>query len=355
MSSNIEIEGIAKRVSKKRSIYDTLLGQIQSHALPLGARVPSASALAEQFDVSYVTMHAALNELTRDGWLTRHPKNGTFVAEPKKKVVKNTITFFLPVRQDIVMSGNAVKTFEIVTGATDRAAELGWEINIRSLPSYPQKDESLKYLDTLNDQAGAIFIGAQYQELIDTLSREKFPVVVVDGKHAQADLVTYSRPKAIALAVEHFLKMDYKRIGYFGHLSDPQGKQEHFFKLLKQKGISVAPHATQHCQSITSVESCCQTFLADGPPCEALFIDNYEIAAAFAQHARESGIRLPDEIKIVALGDEHGASPLAKLSYVKIPYFEFGQEAVTLLQEQLPPTSRATQRTRSLPVELILR
>ncbi|NUN93236.1 MAG: GntR family transcriptional regulator, partial [Verrucomicrobiae bacterium] len=52
--------------------------------LPVGTKMPTAHELADQFHVSYVTMHSALADLVREGWLVRHQGKGTYVADIAK-------------------------------------------------------------------------------------------------------------------------------------------------------------------------------------------------------------------------------------------------------------------------------
>jgi len=78
-------------VTKQRETRERVLDLIES--LEVGDSIPSERHLAGDLGVSRLTVRAALDELVREGYLTRRRGAGTFVAEPK--VAKGmTITSF---------------------------------------------------------------------------------------------------------------------------------------------------------------------------------------------------------------------------------------------------------------------
>lgn len=60
-----------------------LRDQIEAGSLSPHGSVPSERALSERYEVSRMTARHALETLTREGYLYRHPRRGTFVAEPR--------------------------------------------------------------------------------------------------------------------------------------------------------------------------------------------------------------------------------------------------------------------------------
>jgi GntR family transcriptional regulator len=78
-------------VTKQRETRERVLDLIEN--LEVGDSIPSERHLAGDLGVSRLTVRAALDELVREGYLTRRRGAGTFVAEPK--VAKGmTITSF---------------------------------------------------------------------------------------------------------------------------------------------------------------------------------------------------------------------------------------------------------------------
>ena len=68
-------------MTKQREIRDQVLELIET--LEVGDAIPSERLLGADLGVSRLTVRAALDELVREGQLTRRRGAGTFVAEPK--------------------------------------------------------------------------------------------------------------------------------------------------------------------------------------------------------------------------------------------------------------------------------
>jgi GntR family transcriptional regulator len=66
--------------------------QIEAGTLGAHGSVPSERALSEQYGVSRMTARHALETLTREGYLYRHPRRGTFVAEPRLRFSVGSFT-----------------------------------------------------------------------------------------------------------------------------------------------------------------------------------------------------------------------------------------------------------------------
>ena len=75
------IERIPGRTLQEQ-VVETILGQIRSGALAVGAPILPERQLGEELGVSRITIVRALDKLAADGWITRHQGRGTFVAEP---------------------------------------------------------------------------------------------------------------------------------------------------------------------------------------------------------------------------------------------------------------------------------
>jgi GntR family histidine utilization transcriptional repressor len=69
-----------------RQVKDFIVERILAGDWPTGHRVPSERILTDDFQVSRMTVHRALRELTAEGWLTRAQGAGTFVAEQKPQL-----------------------------------------------------------------------------------------------------------------------------------------------------------------------------------------------------------------------------------------------------------------------------
>jgi GntR family transcriptional regulator len=66
--------------------------QIEAGRLDPHGAVPSERALSEEYGVSRMTARHAVETLTREGYLYRHPRRGTFVAEPRLRFSVGSFT-----------------------------------------------------------------------------------------------------------------------------------------------------------------------------------------------------------------------------------------------------------------------
>jgi GntR family transcriptional regulator len=70
-----------------KQLQDTILESIQSGILKPGDKLPTELELSKNNNVSRVTVRAALDSLTSEGYLVRIPGKGTFIS--KEKLIKN--------------------------------------------------------------------------------------------------------------------------------------------------------------------------------------------------------------------------------------------------------------------------
>ncbi len=72
-----------KKVPLYQKVKDYIIGHIRSGEWDTGHQIPSENELTQSLEMSRMTIHRALRELTADGWLMRVQGAGTFVAEPR--------------------------------------------------------------------------------------------------------------------------------------------------------------------------------------------------------------------------------------------------------------------------------
>jgi GntR family transcriptional regulator len=73
-------------------LAELLREQIEAGQLDAHGSVPSERVLSERYDVSRMTARHALETLTLEGYLYRHPRRGTFVAEPRLRFSVGSFT-----------------------------------------------------------------------------------------------------------------------------------------------------------------------------------------------------------------------------------------------------------------------
>ena len=89
--------GSARRSSERTSplylwLASLLREQIEAGHLTPHSSVPSERVLSERYEVSRMTARHALETLALEGYLDRHPRRGTFVAEPRLRFNAGSFT-----------------------------------------------------------------------------------------------------------------------------------------------------------------------------------------------------------------------------------------------------------------------
>lgn len=66
-----------------RKVAQQIADDIKSGKYPVNTRIPSERDLAEQFDISRMTIRAAIDTLAHQGLVVRRNRSGTYVAHPR--------------------------------------------------------------------------------------------------------------------------------------------------------------------------------------------------------------------------------------------------------------------------------
>jgi len=343
---------VPARMSKQQYIYEELLRRIQDNTLPKGTRIPNAHLIASQWKVSYVTAHAALSKLTRDGWLIRTPK-GTFVSappEPEAVVNARTAVLALPPREDILKNGYAPEVFDMIQGLSTQKATSNIELRVQTIPSYPKGKEAEAAIKKLQKGQIAVFIGGQYSEIIKKLAAIGHPTITLINDPGHGTVVTYDRVDAVETGVEELISKGRKRIGFLGNTKNE--KFGWFQNHLKRRGLK--PHLPEagHYTSLQDARSTIRRLVTQTKEFDAIFGVNYGVTAAFVLEARVHGVRIPDDLSVVSMGIEGGLHPEPSLTYVKVPYANIGEVAIQLASDFLEhPTAK--RRIVTVKSELI--
>lgn len=349
---------IQKVPTKRRYIYQVLRDEILSHKLEPGSRLPPANQLANQFSVSYVTMHSALADLVRDGLVVRQKGKGSFAAPragQKARPMSTRLAMVLPMQEDIQSSGHPDEILQFLHGSTDGCSTCGADLAVISLPSYPPREDLPSALEKTLRYDGALFIGNQYRPLMEQLAKREFPFMVLGAEHPSASFVWYDTKGAITLAVQHLLAHRYRRIGFLGTMEGASGEKYVLFReMLAANGMAHDPAWAQNCSEISEAYPAARRLLDGKPLPETVFVDNHLKARTLLSVAAEHGLKVPQDIAVVGYGADVADNASVPLSMVALPYEEMGREGAMLLDKLvrgavIPPVRKL------LPAKLVVR
>ena len=112
-------------------LYSSLRSKIQSGSLPTGSKIPGEIQLAEQLDISRITVKRALNELAQSGLVSRRRGRGTIVTvntdlnfkDVSRDYVKNVIKLRETTKAELLTRENcpATQSVALNLGVTENA------------------------------------------------------------------------------------------------------------------------------------------------------------------------------------------------------------------------------------------
>lgn len=238
-------------------IYDDVTADIRSGKLDIGAQIPTASELAEKYNVSMITANTALNSLKEDGYIERVKGHGNFVMSrdiPDEDDMSQERT------GDIGASAGTIGVIlEHVSSsfgldylyALDEAAhKKGYKILIRfSYGSRQRENEEILYL---KQQKVRGFVcmpchGTYYNTEILRLVLEKVPVVLFDKQMKGIPVVSVRTDNhgAIALLVSWLVSRGRKKIGYVtvddAYTSSVKARNRGFRESIQRNGLEKMP------------------------------------------------------------------------------------------------------------------
>jgi GntR family transcriptional regulator len=108
---------------KYREIADMLLARV-AHA-PIGSSTPSERQLAEEAGVSRMTARRAIDELVREGRLTREVGRGTFVARPAVSVPLQLTSFTEDMRARGYVPSSRLLRLAVIPATDEVAGVMG--------------------------------------------------------------------------------------------------------------------------------------------------------------------------------------------------------------------------------------
>lgn len=241
---------------------------------------------------------------------------------------------------------------EIVRGVEEGAAEYNYTVFISHLGK--KAIEKKMYLTILQERKadGLLLATAQLQDsIVNDLATTNLPFVLINRRALTTNnFVIVDDALGSKIAVEYLIEMGHRHIA---HLAGPliydtllrrfQGYRES----LAKHGLPFDSSLVEECsfESYDGGKNGMARLLSKGKKITAVFAVNLMVAIGAMACIKESGLRIPQDISIVALHD----APLAEvldppLTVVRMPLEEMGRKAVTslinLLEKNIPIVSQ---------------
>lgn len=334
------------RKPKHRQIYEQIHAAIVTGEYTVGERIPSEAQLVRRFDTSRPTVARAMRDLERAGFLDRRVGSGSYVRF--QTMVRNKLL-------GLLISGlGQTEIFEPICGEIAHLAQarnftLLWGSSSSESGSENEQAEELcqQYID--QKVAGVFFAPIELtpgmnevnQRIADSLDRAGIPVVLLDRdlerfpRRSKFDLVGIDNRRVGGMATEHLLNLGCRRIGFIARpLSAPTVdlRIAGYRETLQCRGID--PQDDWICRGdLDNIEFVRQlTQMNIG----AFICANDITAANFMHNLRNLDVRVPQDIRVVAVDDVKYAKLLSvPLTTFRQPCRKLGAAAVDAMTQRM--------------------
>lgn len=202
--------------------------------------------------------------------------------------------------------------------------------------------------------------GTEFDSLVRVAARY-VPVVLVNSR-GESDIsgVHLDDAAAASLAIGHLLELGHERIGFVGGLagSDVSDRRRAAYRsTLMDAGIRPRPGwAVAGGWDPESGHQATTELLSARSAVTAVLVANAVVATGAVNAAAEAGLRVPEDLSIVAVHDLWFAERLTPpLTVVRLPLAEMGKRAVELLLSDQAGDAAVTEEIIEPAPELVVR
>jgi DNA-binding LacI/PurR family transcriptional regulator len=337
-------------------IKNLILDNIESRLWKVGTRIPAERGLAEELGVSQMTVNRSIQELVREGILTREVGSGTFICKYPSHVTKDyKIAIVYPMSEERIME--AYYPQFIFRGIQESASKASISLTLL---------KRLEQYSPTNEADGCIII-APHIDRLDELNRfqRKYGIpIVVLGSHwpdAMFYCVDSHNFQGTYDSTNHLISLGHRSIGavigetYQCNVRDRIAGYE---AALEDAGLEVYEELTIHIDYLRDRKNNELKILKalNSPLSPTAFVAvGYQFAIEVMSILQDHGISIPEDISIAGYDDPHSARYLTpSLTTVRQPLEEMGFKAIQLLKDIIDG-KKATDNIHLLPTELIIR
>lgn len=347
-----------------RTVYTALQERIRSGEIQPGERLPAEKALAEEFDVSRITIQKAMGMLVQDGYIVRRPGRGSFASmdagrrdsaggESGRDNTDNTRVIGL-VMEDFTASFG----IELLKSIEEETEKKGYYLCVkRSCGDQEREKRMLEELVRMR-AVGVIVMpthGQHYNTEILKMVGEGMPVVFIDRylEGLPVPFVGTDNKKAVQELMRCLQGAGYRKIALLtAPASDAVTLQKRIEGFQEMGGMAAdadkgAAGKQLECYLLDSIRSTIpdlkgehntegdqgkiEAFLKEHDDVEAVIAAEFDIAVLAERACRRLGIRVPEDLRITCFDGPKSTYDEYTYTHVRQNEEEIGKKAVELL------------------------
>jgi LacI family transcriptional regulator len=246
---------------------------------------------------------------------------------------------------------------EILMAVERAAASAGYVMLIADTADFASRGEAYRRL-LFERRVDGLLIASVFvsDDFIRELKDEGLPFVVLHRRVAGvASSASVDDALGMKVAVEHLVELGHRRIAYLAgpaHI-DPASRRLAGFKAgIRDAGLPVSPSLVRPCPvDDESVLQATQQLMTEAPRPTALVVWSPTAAVPALAAVRRLGLRVPDELSVIAYNDSPIASYLEPpLTTIHMPLGEMARQGVESLLEIVDGKRPRSIVVRTAPV-----
>lgn len=253
---------------------------------------------------------------------------------------------------------------EVIAGVQEEATEKGYSMEYTFAVSGVTGIQDANFFNNISTRKvrGIVLLGRLTQAMLDML-RANIPCIVYCGlNYIEADIpqVICDAVRGITMLMEHLISKGHKRIGFIGETNRDglllnERRYDTYCEMMAQHGLPIdASHVIEAHLSLAGGYRAMLDRLQKGDHASAYICANDITAIGVMRAVREAGLRVPEDISIVAFDDIEMCSYVnPPLTTIQTPRKAMGQMSVRTLIDQLGPDAIPVRTF--LPMALIER
>lgn len=300
-------------------VREALLRRLQG--MPLDSRLPSDRDLAREFNVAFLTINRVMNDLMREGYVVRRPRQGTFLASRARQLASHDDA---PSADGSILLAYPNYFSHHVFSHLRLAEELALKNRVRLVEYKLSPDSTAERLAAvaarLADLRGVILMPVHSLTAPEALAR--FDALEVPVVLMPASVPVARHPRLHATDVDWFalghlaastlLRAGHRRIAWLNHEPDrPEAVAKGMRAALKEHGLRGADLATIGHGVASWIDAREAGYrlslrLLDEGAATGVYCDSINGVRGALRALWERGLRAPDHLSLIAAGNQSG-------------------------------------------------
>jgi LacI family transcriptional regulator len=257
---------------------------------------------------------------------------------------------------------NAIFT-ELMRGAEEEALRRGYMVLIARAEGMPEGEESIPRLIGEGRVDGVLVqVGDHMRpEDLSTLLAGSLPVIFINSIHPHhVGSVLLEDERGMRLGTQHLIDLGHRRIGFINGLPTSDSARRRavgFAEAMAAAGLDVPPeYVTQLGYEPKHGRAALAALAALPTPPSAVVVANVNAAHGALLEARRLGLRVPEDLSIVAMHDAWTAeNAWPPLTTVRMPLYELGRQSMSDIFERITSGTVVDRVVRDPAPQLIVR